>query len=286
MTKRRITVAALQAAYSPDMQANLAKTESLVREAAKRGAQIILPSELFQSIYFPMQQNPKWFETAHPAGEHPSVLALQNLAKELKAVIPISFFERDGPRYYDSVAVADAGGEILGVYRKSHIPDGPGYQEKYYFRPGDTGFKAWKTRYGTIGVGICWDQWYPEAARAMVLAGAEVLLYPTAIGSEPYDLTLDTHKQWQRAMQGHAVANAVPVVAANRIGLEENDGVSQTFYGHSFIADHRGELVESFGESDEGVLIHTFDLAEIERYRAEWGFFRDRRTDLYAKSIL
>jgi len=214
------------------------------------------------------------------------VLALQNLAKELKAVIPISFFERDGPRYYDSVAVADAGGEILGVYRKSHIPDGPGYQEKYYFRPGDTGFKAWKTRYGTIGVGICWDQWYPEAARAMVLAGAEVLLYPTAIGSEPYDLTLDTHKQWQRAMQGHAVANAVPVVAANRIGLEENDGVSQTFYGHSFIADHRGELVESFGESDEGVLIHTFDLAEIERYRAEWGFFRDRRTDLYAKSIL
>ncbi|MGC1180370.1 MAG: N-carbamoylputrescine amidase [Methyloceanibacter sp.] len=286
MTKRRITVAALQAAYSPDMQANLAKTESLVREAAKRGAQIILPSELFQSIYFPMQQNPKWFETAHTAGEHPSVLALQNLAKELKAVIPISFFERDGPRYYDSVAVADAGGEILGVYRKSHIPDGPGYQEKYYFRPGDTGFKAWKTRYGTIGVGICWDQWYPEAARAMVLAGAEVLLYPTAIGSEPYDLTLDTHKQWQRAMQGHAVANAVPVVAANRIGLEENDGVSQTFYGHSFIADHRGELVESFGESDEGVLIHTFDLAEIERYRAEWGFFRDRRTDLYAKSIL
>ncbi|MGO8842314.1 MAG: N-carbamoylputrescine amidase [Methyloceanibacter sp.] len=286
MTKRRITVAALQAAYSPDMQANLAKTESLVREAAKRGAQIILPSELFQSIYFPMQQNPKWFETAHPAGEHPSVLALQNLAKELKAVIPISFFERDGPRYYDSVAVADAGGEILGVYRKSHIPDGPGYQEKYYFRPGDTGFKAWKTRYGTIGVGICWDQWYPEAARAMVLAGAEVLLYPTAIGSEPYDLTLDTHKQWQRAMQGHAVANAVPVVAANRIGLEENDGVSQTFYGHSFIADHRGELVESFGESDEGMLIHTFDLAEIERYRAEWGFFRDRRTDLYAKSIL
>jgi len=286
MTKRRITVAALQAAYSPDMQANLAKTESLVREAAKRGAQIILPSELFQSIYFPMQQNPKWFETAHPAGEHPSVLALQNLAKELKAVIPISFFERDGPRYYDSVAVADAGGEILGVYRKSHIPDGPGYQEKYYFRPGDTGFKAWKTRYGTIGVGICWDQWYPEAARAMVLAGAEVLLYPTAIGSEPYDLTLDTHKQWQRAMQGHAVANAVPVVAANRIGLEENDGVIQTFYGHSFIADHRGELVESFGESDEGMLIHTFDLAEIERYRAEWGFFRDRRTDLYAKSIL
>ena len=182
------------------------------------------------------------------------MLALRKLAKELKIVIPISFFEKDGPRYYNSVAVADADGEILGVYRKSHIPDGPGYQEKYYFRPGDTGFKVWKTRYGTIGVGICWDQWYPEAARAMVLEGAELLFYPTAIGSEPYDLTLDTHKQWQRAMQGHAVSNAVPIVAANRIGFEDNDGVTQSYYGHSFIADHKGELVESFGDTDEGVL--------------------------------
>jgi N-carbamoylputrescine amidase len=286
MTKRTIAVAGLQAAYGPDMKANIAKTETLVREAAKRGAQVILPSELFQSIYFPTQQNPKWFEIAQPAREHPSVLALQKLAKELQVVIPISFFERDGPRYYNSVAVADADGAILGVYRKSHIPDGPGYQEKYYFRPGDTGFKAWKTKYGTIGVGICWDQWYPECARAMVLEGAELLLYPTAIGSEPYDAELDTHKQWRRAMQGHAVSNAVPVVAANRIGVEENDGVSQKFYGHSFIADHRGELVSSFGEKDEGAVVHTFDLSEIERYRAEWGFFRDRRTDLYAKSIL
>ena len=286
MTKRTIAVAGLQAAYGPDMKANITKTEALVREAAKRGAQVILPSELFQSIYFPTQQNPKWFEIAQPAREHPSVLALQKLAKELQVVIPISFFERDGPRYYNSVAVADADGAILGVYRKSHIPDGPGYQEKYYFRPGDTGFKAWKTKHGTIGVGICWDQWYPECARAMVLEGAELLLYPTAIGSEPYDAELDTHKQWRRAMQGHAVSNAVPVMAANRIGVEENDGVSQKFYGHSFIADHRGELVASFGETDEGVLVHTFDLSEIERYRAEWGFFRDRRTDLYAKSIL
>ena len=283
MTKRRITVAALQAAYSPDMQANLAKTESLVREAAKRGAQIILPSELFQSIYFPMQQNPKWFETAHPAGEHPSVLALQNLAKELKAVISISFFERDGPRYYDSVAVADAGGEILGSIARA-TSRRPRLSGESYFRPGDTGFKAWKTRYGTIGVGICWDQWYPEAARAMVLAGAEVLLYPTAIGSEPYDLTLDTHKQWQRAMQGHAVANAVPVVAANRIGLEENDGVSQTFYGHSFIADHRGELVESFGESDEGARDPHFPTSRRSNATAPIGFFHDRRTDLYPKA--
>jgi N-carbamoylputrescine amidase len=214
------------------------------------------------------------------------VLALKALAKKLKVVIPISFFEKDGPRYYNSVAVADADGRILGVYRKSHIPDGPGYQEKYYFRPGDTGFKAWNTRAGTIGVGICWDQWYPESARAMVLQGADLLLYPTAIGSEPYDSLLDTHRQWQRVMQGHAVANAVPVVAANRIGVEENDGVTQSYYGHSFIADHVGELVTSFGETEEGVLVHRFDLDEIAKYRAEWGFFRDRRTDLYAKSIV
>ena len=284
MTTRMITVAAIQAAYGPDLETNIAKTGHFVREAAERGAQVILPSELFQGIYFCTRQDPKWFETAHPAREHPGVLALQRLARELKAVIPISFFEKDGPSYYNSIAIADADGEVLGVYRKSHIPDGPGYQEKYYFQPGDTGFKAWKTRYGTIGVGICWDQWFPEAARAMMLQGAELLLYPTAIGSEPYDLALDTRKQWQRAMQGHAVTNAVPVVTANRTGVEDNDGATQRFYGHSFIADHRGELVESFGETDEGVLVHAFDLAEIEAYRADWGFFRDRRPDLYAKS--
>jgi N-carbamoylputrescine amidase len=286
MTKRTITVAAIQTAFGPDMTANIAKTEAYIREAVTLGAQVILPPELFQGIYFCSQQNPKWFETAYPVAEHPCVLALQKLAMDLNVVIPISFFERDGPRYYNSVAVADAGGEILGLYRKSHIPDGPGYQEKYYFRPGNTGFKAWKTKHGTIGVGICWDQWYPECARALVLDGAEVLFYPTAIGSEPYDSALDTHKPWQRAMQGHAVSNAVPVVAANRIGTEDNEGTTQKFYGHSFIADHRGELVARFGEKDEGVLVHSFDLSEIESYRADWGFFRDRRPDLYAKSIL
>jgi len=286
MSNRTITVAAIQTSYGPDMQANIDKTAAFVREAARRGAQVVLPSELFQGIYFCTKQDPKWFETAHPVAEHPCVIAMQKLARELGVVIPISFFEKDGPRYYNSVAIADAGGEILGLYRKSHIPDGPGYQEKYYFRPGNTGFKAWKTKPGTLGVGICWDQWYPEAARAMVLAGAEILFYPTAIGSEPYDAALDTHKEWQRAMQGHAVANAVPVVAANRIGLEDNDGVRQKFYGHSFIADHRGEIVASLGASEEGVLTHTFDLAEIESYRADWGFFRDRRPDLYAKSLL
>jgi N-carbamoylputrescine amidase len=286
MSKRTLTVAVLQTAYGADMKANIAHTEKLVSEAAKNGAQVILPSELFQGLYFCTEQDPKWFETAHPVASHPCVLALQKLAKALKVVIPISFFEKDGPRYYNSVAIADADGEILGVYRKSHIPDGPGYQEKYYFRPGDTGFKAWPTKYGSIGVGICWDQWYPECARAMMLQGAELLLYPTAIGTEPYDGTLDTHKSWQRAMQGHAVSNAVPVVAANRIGIEQIGPAKQRFYGHSFIADHTGELVESFGAKDEGILTHTFNLTEIESYRADWGFFRDRRTDLYAKSII
>ena len=286
MRKRMISVAAIQAAFGLDMLANIAKVEDLAREAAGRGAQVVLPPELFQGIYFPTHQDPKWFATAYPVSEHPCVLALSKLARALKVIIPISFFEKDGPRHYTSVAIADADGEILGVYRKSHIPDGPGYQEKYYFRPGDTGFKAWKTRAGTIGVGICWDQWYPEAARAMVLQGAEILFYPSAIGSEPYDPTLDTHPQWQRAMQGHAVANAVPIVAANRIGTEDNDGTVQNYYGHSFIADHKGELIASFGDKDEGVLVTSFDLDAIARYRAEWGFFRDRRTDLYARHIL
>lgn len=284
MTNRTITVAALQTAYGDDLKANIDRTEELVREAAKKGAEVILPSELFQGIYFCTEQNPRWFETAHATAEHPCVSAMQKLAKKLKVAIPTSFFEKDGPRYYNSVAIADADGSILGLYRKSHIPDGPGYQEKYYFRPGDTGFKAWKTRHGTIGVGICWDQWYPECARSMMLQGAEVLFYPTAIGSEPYDDALDTHGMWQRAMQGHAVSNAVPVVAANRIGLEDNSGVKQRFYGHSFITDHTGALVESFGAKDEGVLVHAFDLDMIESYRADWGFFRDRRPDLYGKA--
>jgi N-carbamoylputrescine amidase len=284
MTKREIRVAAIQTSYGNDLKDNIGKTEAFIREAVQAGAQVILPSELFQGIYFCTEQNPKWFKTAHATSEHPCVLAMQSLAKELKVAIPTSFFEKDGPRYYNSLAMVDANGAIMGVYRKSHIPDGPGYQEKYYFRPGDSGFKAWKTQFGTIGVGICWDQWYPEAARAMMLAGAEILFYPTAIGSEPYDDALDTHVMWQRAMQGHAVSNAVPVVAANRIGLEDNAGTKQRFYGHSFIADHTGALVESFGAKDEGVLVHTFNLTEIESYRADWGFFRDRRPELYDKA--
>ena len=201
-------------------------------------------------------------------------------------MIPVSFFEVEGHVYYfNSLAMIDADGSMLGAYRKSHIPDGPGYEEKFYFRPGNTGFKVWITRYGKIGAGICWDQWFPECARAMMLLGADLLLYPTAIGSEPETPALDTKDLWQRAMIGHAVSNVVPVVAANRIGLEENGAATQLFYGHSFIADHTGALVESFGEQDEGVLVHSFDLRDIESYRADWGFFRDRRPNLYGSLL-
>ncbi|MFM7084983.1 MAG: N-carbamoylputrescine amidase [Hyphomicrobium sp.] len=285
MANKIITVAAIQTSYTEDMSSNIDKTENFICEAAKNGAKIILPSELFQGIYFCTKQNRKWFSTAYPAKEHPCVVTMGKLAKKLGVVIPVSIFERDGPLYYNSAVVIDADGETLGIYRKSHIPDGPGYQEKYYFSPGNTGFKTWKTKFCTIGVGICWDQWFPECARAMVLAGASILFYPTAIGSEPYDSNLDTHLEWQRAMQGHAVSNSVPIVASNRTGIELNEGTQQKFYGHSFIADHKGEIVQSFGAIEDGILAHTFDITMIENYRADWGFFRDRRPDLYAKSI-
>lgn len=277
---RTISVAALQTAYGTDMADNIARTIALVREAAARGAQVILPSELFQGPYFCVSQEEHWFATAYPWREHPAVTAMADVARELGIAIPVSIFEREGPHYYNSLVMLDADGSPLGVYRKSHIPDGPGYQEKYYFRPGDTGFRVWSTRFGRVGVGICWDQWYPEAARAMMLQGAEVLMYPTAIGSEPHDAELHTAEPWRRAMQGHAVSNVVPVVGANRIGHEQVTPTGQSFYGHSFIADHRGDLVESL-EREEGVLVHRFDLDFLDRHRAAWGFFRDRRTDLY-----
>jgi len=281
---RMISVAAIQTAYGTDMAANIAKTAGFVREAAAQGAQVILPSELFQGPYFCVAQEERWFAEAYPWREHPCVSALAPLAQELGVVIPISIFEKEGPHYYNSVVIADADGSLAGVYRKSHIPDGPGYMEKYYFRPGDTGFKVWATRFGRVGVGICWDQWYPEAARAMTLMGAEVLLYPTAIGSEPHDPTLDTAGPWRRAMQGHAVSNVIPVVGANRTGFEAWAGYpngGQLFYGSSFIADHRGELAAALGREDEGVIAASFDLDFLAIHRAAWGFFRDRRPDLY-----
>ena len=277
---RTISVAALQTSYGEDMAANIAKTADLVKQAASQGAQVILPSELFQGPYFCVSQEEHWFGTAYAWREHPAVIAMADVAKDLGVAIPVSIFEREGPHYFNSLVMLDADGSPLGVYRKSHIPDGPGYQEKYYFRPGDTGFKVWSTRFGRVGVGICWDQWYPETARAMMLMGAEVLMYPTAIGTEPHDDSLDTAQPWRRAMQGHAVSNVVPVVGANRIGHETVTAAGQTFYGHSFIADHRGDLVQSL-DREEGVLVHSFDLDFLDRHRAAWGFFRDRRPELY-----
>ncbi len=282
-----VRVAAIQTSYTDDLTANIQKTAAYIEAAVREHrANVVLPSELFQGLYFCTKQDDRWFSQAYPAESHPCVTALRSLAKSLGIVIPVSIFERSGPEYFNSVVMLDDRGDILGVYRKSHIPDGPGYQEKYYFKPGNTGFKVWPTRFGSIGVGICWDQWFPECARAMALAGADLLFYPTAIGSEPYDSTLDTSKSWQRVMQGHAVANAIPVIAANRIGSESaNPGITQSFYGSSFIADERGELVSAFGKSEEGILAHTFDLDAIKHYRAIWGLFRDRRDDLYGSLI-
>ncbi len=281
MSERTISVAALQASYGEDEAANIKRTEDLVRDAASKGAQVVLPSELFQGPYFCVSQEERWFATAKPWREHPCVAAMSPLAKELGVAIPVSIFERDGPHYFNSLVMLDADGAALGVYRKSHIPDGPGYQEKYYFRPGDTGFRVWETRFGRLGVGICWDQWYPECARAMMLQGAEVLFYPTAIGSEPHDAELDTAEPWRRAMQGHAVSNVVPVVGANRTGREHVTEAGQTFYGSSFICDWRGDVVAGLGREEEGVVSATFDLDFLQRHRAAWGFFRDRRPDLY-----
>jgi len=276
-----VTVAALQTALTDDTARNVARVTELVREAAGRGAQIILPSELFEGHYFCRTQREADFARARPAEGHPTLRHFQQLAAELGVVIPVSFYERAGPEYYNSVVVLDADGRHLGLYRKSHIPDGPGYQEKFFFKPGNTGFRAFATRFGTIGVAICWDQWFPEAARAMTLAGADVLFYPTAIGSEPEEPELDSRDAWQRVMIGHAVANAVGVVAANRIGTEGEGAGAITFYGSSFIADARGDKRAELGRDDAGIALATLDLAQLRRIRASMGFFRDRRPSLY-----
>jgi len=274
---RQISVAVLQFAPAPTSEENVAIVSELIREAATAGGQIILPPELFCGAYFCHHQDEAEFARAREWQAHDGVKALSALAAELGVVIPVSIFEKDGPEYYNSVVMIDANGDRLGVYRKSHIPDGPGYQEKFYFRPGNTGFKVWSTRFGKIGVGICWDQWFPEAARAMMLQGAELLLYPTAIGSEPQDASLDTAARWRRAMLGHAVSNTVPVAAANRIG----DEGGQVFYGTSFIADEAGEVLNELGRTETGFAIAAFDLDKVARERAAWGFFRDRRPVLY-----
>lgn len=278
---RQVTVATTQMACDWDRDANVARAEALVREAAGRGAGIVLLQELFESPYFCKEQAPVHFALARPLAGHPLVARMSRLAAELAVVLPISFFERSNNAFFNSLVVIDSDGKVLDCYRKSHIPDGPGYQEKYYFTPGDTGFRIWRTRQGTIGVGLCWDQWFPEAARVMVLQGAEILLYPTAIGTEPAAPGYDSCGHWQRVMQGHAAANMVPVVAANRIGVERGERTSLTFYGSSFIADARGAVVAQAGREETAVEIATFDLAELADQRAAWGVFRDRRPDLY-----
>jgi len=277
MTK--IKVAALQLALGEDTAANIASVSNLVREANAKGAQVVLPPELFEGPYFCRTEDETAFATALPTAEHPSVRAMQKLAAELEIWIPTSFFELDGQHHYNSLAMVNPDGKVAGVYRKSHIPDGPGYQEKFYFRPGNTGFKVWPGASTTIGVGICWDQWYPEVARAMMLMGAQILFYPTAIGTEPHDPELDTSRLWRRAMIGHAVSNVVPVVAANRIGTEGG----QRFYGHSFVCDERGDILAEFGANETGVLVAEVDLTAARKHRAAFGFFRDRRPDLYAR---
>lgn len=283
-----LTVAGCQMACGPDREANLDRAEALVREAAGAGAQVVLLPELFEGPYFPKDQAQEHFALAHPLDTHPTVERFAAVAQELGVVLPVSVFERAGTVYYNSIVMVDADGTRMGVYRKSHIPDGPGYTEKFYFTPGDTGFRVWPTQAGEVGVAICWDQWFPEAARTMALAGAEVLLYPTAIGSEPQDADVDSSGAWQRVMQGHAVANVMPVVAVNRYGHEEalsGPSGDMDFYGGSFIASPDGAIVAEAPRDADGVITATFDLDAIREQRSGWGLFRDRRPDLY-RSLL
>jgi N-carbamoylputrescine amidase len=279
---REVTLAATQMTCSKNSSENIAKAESIIKKAAGMGAQIILIQELFESTYFCMDQKDELFGLAKPFENHPTLETMSKLASELKVVLPVSFFEKANRAHYNAIAVINADGNILGKYRKSHIPDGPGYQEKFYFNPGDTGFKVWDTAYAKIGIGICWDQWFPEVARIMALKGAEVLLYPTAIGGEPEDDGFDSSDMWQRAMIGHSAANQIPVVASNRIGTEQGEELSNYFYGRSFITNHVGDKIAEAGRDKEEVLIGRVNLDEAENLRNVWGVYRDRRTDLYS----
>jgi N-carbamoylputrescine amidase len=283
---RPITLATIQMACGWDAAANIGRAEELVRDAARRGAQIILLPELFETPYFCIEQDARHLKLARSIDDNPAVRHFSAVARELAVVLPVSFFERAGPAYFNSIAILDADGSRLGIYRKSHIPNGPGYQEKNYFSPGDTGFKVWQTRYARLGVGICWDQWFPEAARAMALAGAELLLYPTAIGTEPPPaLPVNSRDHWQRTQQGHAAANLMPLAAANRYGLERSlqdpEGLYIRFYGSSFIADAMGAKVAEAPEEGDAVLTASFDLEQAAAVRDNWFVFRDRRPDLY-----
>ena len=285
---REVTVAAIQMQMVAEVSENIRKAEKLVREAAGQGAQVILLPELFERPYFCQQRQYEFYDYAMSLEDNPAVQHFQAIARELAVVMPISFYEKDGTCLFNSIAMLDADGSVLGVYRKTHIPDDHYYQEKFYFTPGNTGFKVWATRYGSIGVGICWDQWFPEAARAMALQGAEMLLYPTAIGSEPI-LDTDSMPHWRRCMQGHAGSNLMPVIAANRVGVEkvepceENGGQSSSlnFYGSSFITDNTGGIIAEANRTDETILTASFDLERLGKDRLSWGLFRDRRPEMY-----
>ena len=287
---KRITVAAVQMYCNRPVEENITEAEARIREAAAQGAQIILLPELFENRYFCQEKNYAYYNMATSVEENPAINRLREVAREWKVVLPVSFYEKDGNVTYNSVAVIDADGSVLGIYRKTHIPDDHFYQEKFYFTPGNTGFRVWDTAYGRIGVGICWDQWFPEAARCMALMGAQLLFYPTAIGSEPI-IECDSMPHWRRCMQGHSAANVIPVIAANRIGEEkvlpskDNNNQSSTlvFYGSSFITDETGELIETANRDEETIILHTFDLDDIEEMRMSWGLFRDRRPEMYRK---
>ncbi|HCG9721472.1 TPA: N-carbamoylputrescine amidase [Vibrio parahaemolyticus] len=276
-----VKFAALQLTKSWDLEENLAKAKKAIREAAQNGANVILPQELFAAPYFCKKQEAKYFELAEEAANSHLIQEMSALAKELGVVIPVSYFEKAGNTFFNSLVMIDADGTVLDNYRKSHIPDGPGYSEKYYFSPGDTGFKVWQTKFGKFGAGICWDQWFPELARSLALHGAEAIFYPTAIGSEPQDPTLDSRDHWQRTMQGHSAANLVPVIASNRVGIEVDDGIETTFYGSSFITDHTGAKIAEAPREGETIIYAEIDLAATAKARHAWGLFRDRRPDLY-----
>ena len=278
---RKVKVCATQMSCSNNIDENISKAENLVRKAAKQGAQIILLQELFETPYFCQKEKSDYYVYATELEQNKAINHFKEIAKELKVVLPISFYEKKNYARYNALAVIDATGEILGTYRKSHIPDGPGYEEKFYFNPGDTGFKVWNTRYCKIGIGVCWDQWYPEAARCMTLMGAEILFYPTAIGSEPEDQSIDSKDHWQTCMLGHAAANLIPVIASNRVGIEADEDSKITFYGSSFIAGAQGNKIVEANRTEETVLVTEFDLDQLETQRIEWGIFRDRRPDLY-----
>ena len=280
---RNITVAATQMPCDWDIAANVARAEGLVREAAAAGADVVLIQELFETPYFCIEQDPKHLALARGVADSKTIARFADLARELEVVLPVSWFERAGQAYFNSVAMIDADGSLLGIYRKTHIPNDVGYQEKQYFSPGDTGFRSWQTRYGKIGVGICWDQWFPEAARCMALQGAELLLYPTAIGSE-LAIEHDSMPHWRTVMQGHAAANIMPVIASNRVGIETatvDDRQRLEFYGSSFICDYMGQVVAQAGREEQAVLVHSFDLDTIAQHRDRWCLFRDRRPEHY-----